>query len=247
MKYQGQVELVRVGDRVGIQANDGAFRQIGLKMLGKMDAVRVNLTLETIKREKSYSQLGSVWMLVSILFEAMEGRKPTVEEKNALYLDILEAYADRVPARFGGKTRPIHLSESTVGEAAKVIEGLIIELANFGISDSLQADVKKVVTDWHAYRGQLDADPLDNVTEREFRERNPVCMACLVGGAGLQLAHIVSRGANGAIRHEPWNWLLLCEADHRFQHAEGWRAFMRKYPHLEGRFTRAHRMEGERE
>jgi hypothetical protein len=244
MKYTGTVELVKVDGRVGIQSDDGAFRQIGLKMLGKLDRLRVNMTIENIKREKSFSQLASVWVLVTILFEAMEGRKPTVEEKQGLYLDILEAYADRVPTMIGNKTRPIHLSESSTYEAAKVIEGLIIELANMGIQSDLQADVKRVVTAWHAYRGQLDADPLDSVTEREFRERNPVCMACLVGGDGLQLAHIVSRGANGAIRSEPWNWMILCDADHRYQHAEGWRPFMRKYPHLQGRFERAHRMEG---
>jgi len=61
----------------------------------------VQATLELPRQRRTFHQNAAVWVLVTAIFESMEGRIPDEEEKYNLYLDLLEAYADRIPVRLG--------------------------------------------------------------------------------------------------------------------------------------------------
>lgn len=237
-----------------------ADRLLLRKFLSKMADLETAFLIEmkTVPKPRTFRQINTVWGLNKILFQCLNGgRSPSQNEAHDLYLDVLESYGDRVEVCFkphkddAPKTRPIHLSEADTLAASKIIQGYIEELAAYDLNPDQQGDVKKIFFDWMVWRGVQPVDPIDSLssTEREFRVRNTVCMACTRGGEGLQLAHIVSRGANGKVRDEPWNWLILCHTDHlALQHQKGWSEFLTRYPHLKGRVERARKMveEGEK-
>ena len=56
----------------------------------------------------------------------------------------------------------------------------------------------------------------------------------------IHLHHIVTRAANHKAINKVWNWCALIEEEHRELHQYGERAFLQKYPHLAGKFRRAH-------
>lgn len=206
--------------------------------------VTINLPQQT----RTYKQNDTLWALITIIFESMNGRKPTQSEKYDLYLDILEEYADRVPTRFSQRLRPIHISESDVAHAAKLIQACFDVLVEYCDLDmDQQSDVRKLFYEWHAWRGTLDQDPLDSrendddVSESEWWESHKVSDASGVGGY-LEKAHIVSRGAAPLAIDKPFNWLALTPSEHREQHQKGWEEFLQKYPHLQGRVERARSM-----
>lgn len=61
----------------------------------------------------------------------------------------------------------------------------------------------------------------------------------------LELAHIVSRGADYADIEESWNIIVLTHDEHRqVQHQKGWDVFLETYPHLRGRVEKAREMAG---
>lgn len=197
--------------------------------------------------ERTYKQLKTLWALITVIFISQNGRKPSEEEKYNLYLDILAEYADQVPTRFSGKLRPVHISESTTIEAAKLIQAcfdIIVECCDLTID--LQADVRELFYEWEAWRGGLDKDPMDydddsEIDEGEWRANHKVSDASGIGGY-LEKAHIASQGANPIAIEKPWNWLALTAEEHRFMHQHGWAAFLEKYPHLRGRVERAQEM-----
>jgi hypothetical protein len=220
---------------------------------GKDFIVQVELDLPYQKR--TFKQNSSVWVLVTAIFQSMEGRLPDEEEKYGLYLDLLEQYADRVNNRFGG-TRPVHISESNSLEGARFIDGLLNHLAVLcDLDTDTQATVVSVLVDWENWRGTLQVDPMDYadlectryLTEGEWRERHPVSEASGVGGY-IERAHIVSRGADGADIEKPWNWIALTHEEHiGMQHQKGWEEFLQAYPHLRGRVKRARELAGKLE
>jgi hypothetical protein len=206
------------------------------------------VTIHLPERERTYKQNDTLWALITIIFESMNGRKPTQAEKYDLYLDILEEYADRVPTRFAHKLRPIHISESDVVHAAKLIQAcfdIIVDYCDLTIDQ--QADVRKLFYQWHEWRGTLDRDPLDfredddEVSEAEWWANHKVSDASGIGGR-LEKAHIVSRGAAPLAIDKPFNWLALTPEEHREQHQKGWEEFLQKYPHLQGRVERAKKL-----
>ena len=81
------------------------------------------------------------------------------------------------------------------------------------------------------------------ISIEEFRQRHPISFASGVGGA-LELAHIVSRGADEIHRDCCWNTMMLTPEEHRKQHQVGWNEFLKIYPHLRGRVERARRIAG---
>lgn len=209
---------------------------------GKHPLVRVTVEVENEKR--SHQQLNSVWALVTLWFWSQEGRNPNEQEKTAAYEDFKEAFAPRVPSRLRPEgTRPKGLSEMTQEEAAAFIGELLSEVSEVSswLQKDQQAEVRSVFEAWQAWRSTLDRDPLDQSdTEKEWRRRHPVCDACGIKKPGLQIAHIVSRGADPVHQKSPWNWLHLCPEDHGgFQHQKGWESFLEKYPHLRGRVEKA--------
>ena len=116
------------------------------------------------------------------------------------------------------------------------IMNVIVEFADLTLP--LQADVRKLFYEWETTRGGLERDPLDYdefgnmLVEAEWRKEHPVSQASGIGGA-LELAHIVSRGADCRQIDESWNWLMLTYEEHRLvQHQKGWAAFLDMYPHL---------------
>ena len=84
----------------------------------------VQTTLDLPYQRRTFRQNAAVWKLVTVIFENMEGRKPAEDEKYALYLDLLDAYADKVPSRIRGGTRPVHISEANSVEGSRFIDGL---------------------------------------------------------------------------------------------------------------------------
>ena len=97
-------------------------------------------------------------MLTSDELEAAEFerllRERKEDEKYNLYLDLLDAYADKVPNRIKGGLRPIYISEANSLEGSKFIDGLLYHLATeCGLKPDLQATVQEVLQEWEAWRG----------------------------------------------------------------------------------------------
>lgn len=215
-------------------------------------------TLDVPAREKTALQVRTVWALVTVIFRSMHGRKPTNEEKYDLYLDVLDMYAEKVPNRFNGSLRPVHLSDSDVYQAGKIITALLQVLVEYcdlnnvmdesekPIGDELQATVRTVFNRWTMWRGEQARDPLDYDEEGNeldivaWLEKHPVSDATGTNPGNLQLCHIVSRGANAATIDHSWNWLRLEESLHiGEQHQHGWERLLQAYPHLRSRVLRA--------
>ncbi|GHV89886.1 hypothetical protein AGMMS50268_03890 [Spirochaetia bacterium] len=215
----------------------------------------LQIELDLRYQHRTFKQNSSVWVLVTAIFESMEDRLPDEEEKYSLYLDLLELYADKIPNRFGG-LRTVHISESNSIEGARFIDGLLHHLATVcDLSMDSQASVVDVMWEWEEWRGNMKIDPMDYsdlactqlLTEAEWREKHPVSEASGKGGR-IELAHIVTRGADGKDIEMPWNWIALLHEEHiGMQHQKGWDEFLQIYPHLRGRVERARQMAGKLE
>jgi len=206
--------------------------------------------LELNYQKRTHKQLASVFALVTAIFESMEFRKPTEEEKYSLYDDLLEVYAERIPCRFGNTTRPVRISEANSIEGAKFIDGLMYHLATeCKLEYGVQSTVADVLWQWESYRGTLEVDPLDYkdkectelVPVDEWRAKHPYSEAS-GRTENIVLHHIVTRGSNKAAENKTWNWLSLTHEEHTMVHERGDRYFLQIYPHLKGKFTRAIKM-----
>ena len=210
----------------------------------------ITYELEVAARERTYKQINTVWALITIIFISMNGRKPHKDEAYELYLDVLALYANKVPNRFTGELRPVHLSESDIEDAASLIShcmNVIVEYCDLALD--LQADVRKLFNTWQGWRGEMAVDPLDYDADgnplpyQEWRKNHLVSDASGAGGY-LERSHIVSGGADKADYEEPWNWLMLTALEHRDWHNIGWQAWSDKYPHLKSRILRARQLAG---
>jgi hypothetical protein len=215
----------------------------------------VQAALDLPYQKRTFKQNAAVWKLVTVIFESMEGRLPTEEEKYALYLDLLDAYVDKVPNRIKGGLRPVHISEANSLEGSKFIDGLLSHLATeCSLSYEAQATVQEVLQEWENWRGGLERDPADYadveqtemLTELEWRRKHVYSEASGRGGAIVR-AHIVSRGADASDMEKSWNWAALLPEEHEEQHRLGWDEFLQIYPHLRGRVERARRLAGKTE
>jgi hypothetical protein len=202
-------------------------------------------------QKRTFKQNATVWTLVTAIFISMEDNPPNEEEKYALYLDLLEEYADKVPSRFGG-LRPVHISESNSAEGARFIDGLLFHLTTMcELEMDTQASVIDVMQQWIEWRGSLENDPVDYsdlgytklLTEKEWREKHLISEASGRGGNIIR-AHIVSRGSDAPDIEKAWNWVALLPEEHEEQHRIGWDNFLQIYPHLRGRVYRARKMAG---
>lgn len=182
-------------------------------------------TLDLPYRMKSEKQLASVFSLVTAIFESMEGGKPTEEEKNDLYNDLLEMYAYRKPSRLQPNVRRVvRLSASNTFEASYFIEGLLIHLCmECQLTQDVQADVRTVLWNWERWKGQQELDANDYydkektkpLSEKDYRKRHPYCAATGIRET-LALHHIVTRGSNARAIHEVWNWVILSHEMHSY-------------------------------
>lgn len=214
-------------------------------------------SLEVAARDRTFKQNRAIWALITVIFRSMHGRKPTEEEKHDLYLDVLDMYAEKVPNRFTGALRPVHLSESDVYQAGRIIThlmGVLVEYCDLNVSDEngqdisadLQADVRTIFNRWQEWRGGLARDPMDYDEEGneldivDWIKKHPVSDATGTNTGNLQLCHIVSRGADATAIDKPWNWIRLESSLHLgVQHQNGWVKFLEMYPHLRSRVLRA--------
>lgn len=195
-------------------------------------------------------------VLVECIWFSMEKDPTTEEEKYSLYLDLLEAYADKVKSRITGELRPVHISESNSIEGARFIDGLLYHLTTIvgELDYNTQSTVIDVLEEWQQWRGGLEIDPMDYsdlectklLTEWEWRERHKVSEASGHGGT-IDRAHIVSRGADSVDIEKSWNWISLLHSEHMELHRIGWDAFLQIYPHLRGRVDRARNLAGKME
>jgi hypothetical protein len=215
--------------------------------------IQAHLALPNQRR--TFKQNSTVWKLVTAIFESMENRAPTEEEKKELYYDLLDLYADKVPNRFGIGLRNIHISESNSIQGARLIDGLLSHLATqCELEYGVQSTVQEVLHDWENWRGNLNVDPIDYedlectipLSYSEWKERHKYSEASGRGG-NIVRAHIVSRGADAPDIEKTWNWIALLWEEHEQQHNIGWDKFLQIYPHLRGRVDRARDLAGKLE
>lgn len=248
MKITGFFHGVLYKNQIVLRAADSKDLQLIYKLFnGKKSReerskseILLKCDIDAQFQHRSYKQLNSVWKLITVIFESMEGRKPTESERYDLYLDLLEEYADKTPSRFRKDTlRAVHISESNTVAAARFIDGLLYHLATqCELNYDLQADVRKVLYEWEIWRGKQKYDFKDDMTVSEWRERAVYSEASGLGGS-VDCHHIVSRGAAPQFANCAWNVLALTREEHEFFHAHGWNAFFEKYPHLRGKVERA--------
>lgn len=191
-------------------------------------------------QKRTFKQLRAVWKLVEVIFESMENRKPTHDEKYDLYLDLLDMYADKVPSRLKpDRLRSVHISEANTVSGARFIDGLLYHLSTeCELTYDLQADVRKVLYEWEIWRGKQKIDFRDGMQKEEMRKTAVYSEASGLAG-GVDLHHIVSRGAAPQFVDCAWNLLALTREEHEFFHAHGWSDFLDRFPHLRGRVERA--------
>ena len=105
-------------------------------------------------QHRTFKQNNAVWILISIIFQSMEGRNGTHEELYELYCDLLEEYADKKPSRLNGKLRSIHISGMNTEQAGRFIDSLLFHLATMcELSIDLQSSVRKFIYEWEEWKG----------------------------------------------------------------------------------------------
>ena len=243
---------VLVNDKVVLKVTDEKDL-ITLRKLFKSKSEREKRTEKEILLEceidaafqkRTFKQLRAVFKLVTVIFQSdsENHRKPTEEEKYSLYLDLLGLYADKIPNRYTGELRSIHISEANTMAGSHFIDGLMFHLATMcKLPNDLQATVRSVLYEWEIWRGTQEHDVNDDRTISEMREYLVYSEAS--GRTPVHFHHIVSRGACPAAIEKAWNILALTPDEHNFFHQQckTWDEFLDVYPHLRGRVEMAYR------
>jgi hypothetical protein len=195
-------------------------------------------------QKRTFRQLRAVFKLVTVIFQSdsENHRKPTEEEKYSLYLDLLGLYADKIPNRYTGELRSIHISEANTMAGSHFIDGLMFHVTTLcNLPNDLQATVRSVLYEWEIWRGKQEHDVNDDRTISEMREYLVYSEAS--GRTPVHFHHIVSRGACPAAIEKAWNILALTPDEHNFFHQQckTWEEFFDVYPHLRGRVEMAYR------
>lgn len=191
------------------------------------------------RKDKTYKQIKTVWKLIGIIFESQEGRKPTSEELNNMYEDLLEEYAMKRKSALTGKLIPVHVSRADSSQMAYFVEGLMLHLSQYcDLPMDAQTEVRALLFEWEYFRGMNDDPEKIQCTEEIYRERHPFSEASGRGGA-LHLHHIVTKGSHEELRHITANWVMLTWDEHKEIHEIGDEAFLEKYPHLRPKFEKA--------
>lgn len=194
--------------------------------------------IKTPLKNKSYSQVKTIWKLIEIIFMSQEFRKPTEEEKKNLCDDLLDEYGMKRLNVINKKLVPIRISQSDTKACSYFIEGLILHLANYcDLTLKMQTDVKVVIQDWYNYYNTKPIELVENCTVEEYRERHVVSEASCLGG-DLHLHHIITKGSDERLRNCTANWLMLTVEEHNQLHNYGEDYFLKKYPHLVTKFNR---------
>ncbi|MBO7518738.1 MAG: hypothetical protein J6T31_06475 [Methanobrevibacter sp.] len=192
-------------------------------------------------QHRTFKQNNAVWILISIIFQSMEGRNGTHEELYELYCDLLEEYADKKPSRLNGKLRSIHISGMNTEQAGRFIDSLLFHLATLcELSIDLQSDVRKFIYEWEEWKHKEENEFEEFASVEEMRQKVVYSEASGKGGV-LHFHHIVTRGACPAAVDKTWNLMALTPDEHNFYHQQckTWDEFLEVYPHLRGKVERA--------
>lgn len=241
-----------INDKVVLKITDEKDL-ITLRKLFKSKAEREQRTEKEILLEceidaafqkRTFRQLRAVFKLVTVIFQSdsENHRKPTEEEKYSLYLDLLGLYADKIPNRYTGELRSIHISEANTMAGSHFIDGLMFHVTTLcNLPNDLQATVRSVLYEWEIWRGKQEHDINDDRTISQMREYLVYSEAS--GRTPVHFHHIVSRGACPAAIEKAWNILALTPDEHNFFHQQckTWDEFLEVYPHLRGRVEMAYR------
>lgn len=236
------------GDKIVLKANDSRD-MYNIQKLFESKVSRENRSKKEILlkcdidaefQHVSYKQRNSVFKLVTVIFQSdsENHRKPTQEEKYELYLDLLDLYADKIPNRYTGQLRSIHISESNTLAGSHFIDGLLFHVTQLcTLPVDLQATVRDVLYEWEIWRGSQEHDINDDRTINDLKEYVKYSEAS--GRIPVEYHHIMSRGAFPNCIQKAWNIVALTHDEHMEFHEKGWDYFLEKYPHLKGKFERA--------
>lgn len=218
------------------------------------------LTLDMTSRKpsKSYTQLKTAWSLITVIFQALNFRKPTQSELEQFHNELLEEYSDRKPSLLHeGETVPVTMREMSARQLGRFIQTLIRILAeDCELDYSEQISAREIFCEWESYLSGLEQDYTDfypdgtMIPMDEWRKIHTVSFASgrtATDEMQLDLAHIVTRGSDEIHRDCCWNTMMLTHEEHMKQHEIGWDNFLKLYPHLRGRVERARRMAGKSE
>lgn len=253
MKIAGFFHGTLRGDYIILKATDDKNNLLVKKMFDSKSSreerskqeILLKCQFDAQFQKRTVKQLGTVWTLVTVIFESMENRLPTEEEKYELYQALLEEYADKKPSSINkNKLIPVRISESNTELAARFIDGLLYHLSTqCELSYDLQAEVRTVLYEWEILRGKQELDSYDSMTVSQWRKYHVYSQASGLGG-NVDCHHILSRGGFPQYSDCAWNVLALTREEHTFFHAQGWNAFLEKYPHLRGRVEKAYKRAG---
>lgn len=238
MTFETEYRIKRCADHVKIQpVNLGDLALFDKMMQGGSETYTG--TFSTPKKERTYSQLRTVWKLVTIIFQSMEYRKPTEDERYNLYLDLLDEYGEKRMNPINGRLIPVHVSDKDPKACAYFIEGLMLHLAQYcDLQMDAQTQVRSLLFEWELHTGKYGSEFVHQITESEYKLRHPISEASGKGGT-LHLHHIVPKGECEALRHVTANWVMLTEDEHMELHRIGVDSWLNKYPHLVPKFARA--------
>lgn len=236
MTYKGYATPAKAGGRFGV-CLDPADRPVTDKIISKAleKGIRLSVTIQTEGRKRSTGQLGLYWRLITMLYEAVSGERPTEEEKLAFHEDFKEQFSLRRPSRYNPAVLvPIGMSDGDTQDASHLIETAFQELAAHTLTESAQGSARAAWFEYWEAGGPKYRD------ESDFRAKAVLCAACGRGGL-IELAHMESRGANPDRIDDPENWLPLCHEHHAEQHQHGVPAFLKQFPHLRNRWESSRR------
>lgn len=209
------------------------------------DKKYVTVTAKTVSN-KTYEQVKTAWALMNILFIYLNHRKPTEEELEQFYQELLERYGEERDSLLEhGKKFKVSISKMDKRQMSMFIQNLVTLIgAGIGLSDADMIDVKELYQEWQMYLSSLKEDWLDfdehgnMIPIPEWKKYHTVSFATGAGG-NLDVAHIVSKGSDEIHRDCCWNVMMLTREEHQLQHQIGWDEFLKIYPHLRGRVNRA--------
>ena len=221
---------------------------------GSVGSRYVTVTLNCARGNKTYSQVKTVFALVSLLFQSNYDRKPSNEESQKMYESLLLDYADKEPDLLHPERDvPVSLSRMSKRQASQFISSLFqLVIENCDLDDRQQVDVKSLFQEFKRETSVGEGNPCDYDSAGtlfsidEWCSANNVSMASGVNDGTLEVAHIVSKGSHPEFRNCVWNFLRLTHYEHiEIQHRKGWNEFLSIFPHLIPRVKNAFDNAGE--
>jgi len=224
----------------------------------KADGKYISMEFKGSRGTKSYAQIKTAWALITYIFIATKGYKPTKEQAKQLEQELLNLYGDtKASILKEGETVPLGMSEMNKMQLARFIQSLVQHLHECCMNSLLSADdmvnVQEVFAEWQSYISLQEVDPTDfdengeYLSLEDYRRTHPISYASGrttdASGSPLEIAHIVSRGSDPAFANCCWNVMMLTHEEHlEIMHEEGWNGLIARYPHIRGRVERAFNM-----